>query len=97
MSQLCSRCNAPLALGPAGAIAKCAYCGTETRVAGQSHAGINVISDPALRARLNKEIADRSAEEDARKAAEQTFARKAGLAFVILVILLIACRAWLSS
>lgn len=31
MSQTCSQCNAPLPLGPVGAITKCGYCGTDNR------------------------------------------------------------------
>jgi hypothetical protein len=33
MGQICSQCNAPLSLDPALAVAKCAYCGTDNRVA----------------------------------------------------------------
>ena len=92
MSQICAQCNAPLPLGPSGTIAKCAYCGTDTRIAGEATPGIVVINDPALRARLQKELTERSAEEDAKKEAEQRFVNKASLAvFFILFLIIVFC------
>lgn len=91
MPQTCSHCNAPIALGSVGSVAKCAYCGTDTRIDGEATPGIIVINDPALRARLNKEMADRAAEDQAKAEEEQRFATRASLVLVFIIFFVIVC------
>lgn len=94
MSQTCAQCNAPLPLGPSGTIAKCAYCGTDTRIAGEATPGIIVITDPIRRAQLRQEIAGRATEAKAIVAAERRLARNIMLIFFVLLFSFIGIASW---
>jgi uncharacterized protein (DUF2384 family) len=71
MSQLCSRCNAPLPLGPIGTIATCAYCGTDTRLVDLDAAlktGLIKLATPEQRAEHHRRLAEEKAERAAKEA-----------------------------
>jgi membrane protein required for beta-lactamase induction len=70
-------------------VATCAYCGADTRLVGEVSAGVVVVNDPALRARIQKEMADRVADEDAKKADEQRLVKRASLVVFLLLFLVI--------
>lgn len=88
MSQTCAQCNAPLPLGPSGTIAKCAYCGTETRIAGEGSPGVIVITDPVRRAEILKRIQDDNDRVSAAVAKREALDRLAGRGLIIFTVVI---------